>query len=571
MRAPAARPPLTHSQARRSAKYSLYEGVAAAAAEGASEKYYVPYAIAAGATASHVAWLVTLQQLAIALCYLIQPQFVSFLGSRKKAVLVLVLLDAVAFLPFVVLPFVTKDYLVLSVFVFYVMAAVPRASGPIWASWITDLVPAGERGRFLGLRSTLTSASNVVCFIAVGLILNYVAGSPLIGFSIAFGFAAVTRFASWFLFLPISDVPMARCEEVVSLRHPLRSDLAMPGPLGRFMSYCGMFYFATFLAAPFFAVYMLETLKFSYLTFMVVVCSEQAAKLLILRYWGRRADARGNPGVLKLTSALIPLVPILWLVSQWPPYLVVVQVFSGLAWAGFELCSPNYIYETVPSASRLKYVACFRSLNCLATALGALVGGYVATTFSSALGHPILALFLLSGLLRALVAWKMLPLVFGRGAQRPVAASSSRPGWLEINSMAVRPQVMACRPVAHGRRPLTAWRCREEPDPAPLRQGALVGSAGPRRQWAATLYRPQQPAAAGDPASGTMLRRPVVFRPGLLHDGEAWRCYVRGMDQAATATKSRPGRDSAAGYLPGAVVPGPRRPAENAGYLRPGT
>jgi hypothetical protein len=106
---------------------------------------------------------------------------------------------------------------------------------------------------------------------------------------------------------------------------------------------------------------------------------------------------------------VIPAIPLLWLFSQNFYYLVGVQVLAGLAAAGFDLCTPNFIYATAPAGSRIRYVAYFRSLNSVAMALGALLGGYLALVLPPILGYSTLALFLLSAAARAVVAWRMLP------------------------------------------------------------------------------------------------------------------------------------------------------------------
>ncbi|MEW6142664.1 MAG: MFS transporter [Chloroflexota bacterium] len=401
---------LSREQVRSSIGYSAGEGVASAASEGATEEYYVPYALAAGASASIVGWLVALAQLALAFCYLKVPDYVRKIGSRRHAILLIVLVDVVTFLPFIILPFLVRDYLVQTIFLFYIISVVPTiVVGPIWASWITDLVPVGVRGRYMGRRMTFMGASELGCFIAAGVILNWFAGQVFVGFSIIFAFAAMARLASWFMYRRMKDVPIARREEVSHFGFHDVVPAVRNGSVGQFMVFAASLYFTIFLASPFFAVFMLSELQFSYLAFMIVICSEQAARLAILRFWGRYADARGSLRVIKLVSVVIPMVPVLWLVSQNIVYLVFVQIITGLALAGFELCAANFMYGAAPAGGRIKYIALFRALNCTGAAVGALLGGYLAVVLVPIFGHKLLALFLLSGLLRGVVVLKFLP------------------------------------------------------------------------------------------------------------------------------------------------------------------
>lgn len=416
---------LSREQVRTSIRYSAGEGIASAASEGATDEYYVPYALAAGASASIVGWLVALAQLALAFCYLKVPDYVRKIGSRRRSILVLVLIDVVTFLPFIFLPYLVRDYLVQTIFLFYIISVVPTiVVGPIWASWMTDLVPVGVRGRYLGQRMTFMGASELGCFIAAGVVLNWFAGQIFIGFSIIFAFAAMARLASWFMYRRMNDVPIARREEVSHFGFHDVVPAVRNSSVGRFMVFAASLYFTIFLASPFFAVFMLSELQFSYMAFMVVICSEQAARLFILRFWGKYADSRGSLRVIKLVSVVIPIVPVLWLVSQNIVYLVFVQIITGLALAGFELCAANFMYGAAPAGGRIKYIALFRSLNGVGAAVGALLGGYLAVILIPIFGHKLLALFLLSGILRGVVVLKFLPSIIDVTVKRVM-----KPAW----------------------------------------------------------------------------------------------------------------------------------------------
>ena len=110
-----------------------------------------------------------------------------------------------------------------------------------------------------------------------------------------------------------------------------------------------------------------------------------------------------------MTSCLIPLVPLFWLFSKNLAYLGIVQAFSGLAWAGFNLCSVNYLYDATAAGERTKYLGYFNCGNGLAAGLGALLGGYLMTHVPAFNGYQVLTVFLISGVLRATAALVFLP------------------------------------------------------------------------------------------------------------------------------------------------------------------
>jgi len=81
-------------------------------------------------------------------------------------------------------------------------------------------------------------------------------------------------------------------------------------------------------------------------------------------------------------------------------YLIAAQVFSGFVWAGFNLCTANFIYDAVSPEKRTRCIAYFNVLNGTALCLGAIIGSLSLSLLPPLFGYKILALFALSSLLR---------------------------------------------------------------------------------------------------------------------------------------------------------------------------
>ena len=169
--------------------------------------------------------------------------------------------------------------------------------------------------------------------------------------------------------------------------------------------------FAVNIAGPYFTLYELRDLGMSYFTFVVLEAVSAVATLLAVTHWGRTADRIGNRRILLLTSLLIPFVPLLWIPSSNLVYLGVIQVFSGLAWAGFNLCSINYLFDATHEGNRTRYLSYFNAGMGLTAGMGALVGGYILHMLPSLHGSAILCLFLISGLLRLVISLAFMPRV----------------------------------------------------------------------------------------------------------------------------------------------------------------
>ena len=232
-----------------------------------------------------------------------------------------------------------------------------------------------------------------------------------IGFAILFGAAAIFRLFSFYFLSGMYEPPFSKDkEERQSLSDMVRH--VGSSNLGRFTLYVSLINFTTNIAGPFFAVYMLRDLAFSYAAYIVNASAFAIVVLVFQSFWGRRADWAGNIRVIAVTSLLLPIVPLLWLFSSNVYYLIGAQVFSGIAWAGFNLTSVNFVYDATEKEGRTKYIAFFNAASGLGLCLGALVGGYVAAYLPSMFGYQLRTLFLLSGLLRIVVIVLLLRLIF---------------------------------------------------------------------------------------------------------------------------------------------------------------
>jgi len=172
----------------------------------------------------------------------------------------------------------------------------------------------------------------------------------------------------------------------------------------KFVLFVAVFNFCVFMASPFFAVFMLRELQFSYLKYTVITVTATLTIYLLMGRWGRHADEVGNLKVLRMTAPIIGILPFLWVVNHHPLWLLLVQVTSGFAWAGFNLCASNFIYDAVTPEKRTRCIAYFNVMNGLALCGGGLLGGYLIDILPPFNGYRILMLFMISSILRLAVA-----------------------------------------------------------------------------------------------------------------------------------------------------------------------
>jgi MFS family permease len=386
---------------RESLRSSFKDGVFAAFMVGVTDHYATPAALFLGATVQQIGLITALPSLLSSLSQFFSVRVIYWVGGRLKLLVRLVFSQASFILCIAILPLLDISHRVELLLLFFIFAAVCGGlAGPAWGSLMSDYVPARKRGRYFGWRNRTVGAVTVASIIASGLLLNvFQPMSYAAGFSIIFSLAAATRYASAY-FISRMDEPPHKKDPASDFTFLMFLRRFRESNFLRFVVFSGCLTFATYLAAPFFAVFMLRDLQLSYLTYMGLQVGSSLAALIALPLWGRHADLVGNVTVLRLSSFLAALIPIFWLFSHNPAYLMLVQSFAGFSWSGVTLSSGNFIYDAVTPQKRVRCIAYFNVINGLALFLGSSLGGYLASRLPPLLGYRLLALFALSCLCR---------------------------------------------------------------------------------------------------------------------------------------------------------------------------
>jgi MFS family permease len=386
---------------------SVLDGAAYAVVLGLIQNFVTPFALALKATTTEVGLLNSFPNLIVAFSQLVAPRLSQRAGSRKGLILPMVFLHAVMFVPILLIPFVIgRSQVWWLIGLFTVSTVFGAIANPAWGSLMADLVPIRLRGRYFSSRGMIAGVITLVFSFVAGGILQLYTQTPFIGFAILFGGAALFRFLSCYF---LSQMYEPKPPENIKDDRSMMQMVSHVGSynLGRFTIFFALVSLVTNIASPFFSVYMLSDLNFSYVTFTVVTSAVSVASLGFLTFWGRRADLAGNIKVVKVTSFLIPLVPLLWLASKNVYYLIFAQIVSGFAWSGFNLAGVNYVYDASEAQNRTKHIAVFNAITCLATFLGALIGGYLVPVLPRLFGYQLLSLFAISGILRGVIALLM--------------------------------------------------------------------------------------------------------------------------------------------------------------------
>jgi MFS family permease len=408
-------------------KISIKEGIIANFMDGAGSRYITPYALAIGANNTQIGLLTSIPSLLGNLSQLFTSKIIEK-TSRKKIIVWSVFLQALMWIPMLVGGFLffyrglDKGTSANLFILFYTLFIIFGAFlSPAWNSLMKDIVTK-DKGDYFGKRNKIFGAVSLFVFLAAGILLNYLEGVNLvfIGFSILFGIAFFARLISCKMLTKYYE-PKLKLEKGYYFTLGQFIKRIPQSNFGKFTVFIALVSFATAVSSPFFAVYMLKDLQFKYGIWVLITLSGSLSTFLFIQLWGKFSDKFGTLKVLQLTGIFIPLVPFAWFFSPaiagmgFPiliTYLFVVEFFSGIIWAGFNLCAVNFIYDAVTREKFAICIAYYNIFNGVGVFLGATLGGILSSINVSIFGmNPLLFIFALSGVLRMAVYFFMMPMI----------------------------------------------------------------------------------------------------------------------------------------------------------------
>ncbi len=310
-------------------------------------------------------------------CYFLERR-----GSRKRFTGRAALIARTLWMPILIIALLpgngygVKGWIILGL-IFASHAAI-SVSYVSWLSWISDLVPAGIRGRFFGSRNMLCGAAGMTGMLVFGNLLDHLRhnGDPAIGFSIVLTAAVLSGLISLLFQRRISE-PACRISPEPLI--PFAKGILLPFKrknFRRFILFSFFWNFSVYFASPFFTLYFLRNLHFSYSFVALLGTVSALADLLGMQVWGRIADRVKNKAVIRLAMGFVVFLPLAWSVIG-PDSLVLPILFHFLGggfWAGITLCTNNLLFGLAPAQNKSFYLSGYN----LAAGLGAAISPVAA-------------------------------------------------------------------------------------------------------------------------------------------------------------------------------------------------
>ncbi len=406
-------------------RYFWLDGLFAATSDSFNVDYVALFALAYGASTDQVGWLASIANFLGAVALFPGARLAERAAKRVPVVVwtgggigraVLVALACFPFLinqPAIAIPLIIG--------LSGLRAFMGNLGNPAWTAIVADLVPGFMRGRYFANRNIAMGVAALVVAPLAGWLIhtgNGWLGLPFAGFQLVFTLAFAFGMASSASFWRIPEPPLPAATEQRSQAGDLRQVISnSPGFLGLVVS-AFIWNLGLQLAGPFFNIYMVSQLNASLAMVGLVTGVSSLFALAGQRLFGRLLDYKGSLWVQTITGLLIPGLPLAWILVTSPWQVGIINAFSGVLWAGYNLSNFNLLLELSPPGQRPRAVALYQTVVFVSAVLGPLLGGYLAAAAGFKLVFGLSGAFRLLGM--AAFLWMVVrPILrLGRGLLR---------------------------------------------------------------------------------------------------------------------------------------------------------
>ncbi|MEK9142125.1 MAG: MFS transporter, partial [Nitrospirota bacterium] len=392
-------------------RFGIRDGLFQAIAQGGGEQYLSAFALLLHATPFQLSILSAIPQLLGTWAQLVSVKVAHWFPSLAAQVFWGIIGQSLSWIPILALPLLWPDQgpwlLIAAVAVYFTFT---HFTAPAWNSLITDLLEPNERGAYFARRSRTIALTSFLALCLAGALLSFFEQRQLlwVGFAVMFLTAGLCRSTSALLLMKVSGLPSHEPSDTpTGFRVFLRT--GMSDNFRHFLLFSGLMHSAVLVAGPFFVIYLLQDLHLAHWQYGTWLAAGIIGQFLTLPAWGQFGDRFGNKALLTFTGLLVAFLPMLYLFGTAWPFLVTVNFFGGVVWAGLGLGLNNYVFDVVQPTDRGKAVAIASIVNGIGWTMGTVVGSVLIDTLPNRLQAGTLPLepvsnlpfiFFLSGLLR---------------------------------------------------------------------------------------------------------------------------------------------------------------------------
>jgi len=258
----------------------------------------------------------------------------------------------------------------------------------VWMSWVADIVPQNERGKFYSSRFLLSTSCDVACFILAGVLLDVIAhasaleyADPL-GYALIFGIAFAAGEIDILIHWRVKDRPMSAPAERISIW----TLLAAPW---RHIGFRKLMFFRLFVAiadgvvGPFAIMYLFDEVGVSASTYAAMAALFLIANALSYPVWRRIGERLGYRTVATISYTLSGVGLLFWwFIPHAKPHIYILMlifgyVSQGIVGAGFNLSMATLTLNVAPKKHFSMYYAQIMTLLSMMVGAATLAGCWV--------------------------------------------------------------------------------------------------------------------------------------------------------------------------------------------------
>ncbi|MFP4379515.1 MAG: MFS transporter [Candidatus Sumerlaeia bacterium] len=251
---------------------------------------------------------------------------------------------------------------------------------PMWLAWMGDLVPDESLNKLWGQRQKSVTAANIVTAFIAAVVMGYFEkqGQVIVGFTLLASAGIIAGVLDILLFIKVPEPPQEEKDFEPMFRammRPLRDKHYRP-----FVYFMLYWYFVMMMIAPFFTLYMIDSMKLSSFYVQCITVCMLIGLMISSGAWGRICDIYGNRPVLQIALILKPFTVLAFvLVPSTPgiaiPALAITYFFDGILNAALILSVQGIMFHASPKKNRAMYIA---TINFLALGLAGGISPLIA-------------------------------------------------------------------------------------------------------------------------------------------------------------------------------------------------
>ena len=231
-----------------------------------------------------------------------------------------------------------------------------------WMSWIADVVPQEERGRYYSMRLALNTAVSIAVLLGAGWLIDQFDKADPLGYALVFAFAFAVGELDLLIHSRVADRPMPERKKRPNLYHLAAAPWRHKG-FRNLMLFRVMNVFGNSLTGPFALMYLYEELQLTVAQITILTSVVMGVQSVSFSLWRRIGERIGYRNAIRFCGTLSGVGVIYWwfLVPDnhavLYAVLILARIYFGILAAGQMLANSTLQMNVAPEENRSMYFA----------------------------------------------------------------------------------------------------------------------------------------------------------------------------------------------------------------------